>query len=185
MIICVNLALFNLQSVNQSNTFVHFFSFATSYLDSWVQQWTGVPPLRMVRQHLQPSFHPCTLTTVVEQHNCVCVSVCIILSYYVSVFCSCIWGLGVRFHPDSRGSRGGGTNICSKGQEQKHWHVSLFTEMTFPPLRIPVPLPAAVLLSASLPQAQLKMSARISLQLPKSSLTKCQDYIFLCSHRRL
>lgn len=106
---------------------------------------------------------------------CVCVSLCNCVSFLGS-------GLRVRFHSDSRGSHGGGPNICSEGQEQKHWHVSLFTEMTFPPLSIPGSLLAAVLLSANLPQARLKPSARISPRPPKSPLTKCQNYIFLCSH---
>lgn len=170
-----------------SHTLVNLFSFVTSYLDFLAQKqtgvpdWCGFPKLRVVRQHLQLNFYPFI------QNNCATVTqplstMWLRLCVCVSVFCSCIWGLGVRFHPDSRGSRGGGPNICSEGQEQKHWHVSLFTEMTFPPLPIPASLPAAVLLSASLPQAQLKSSARISPRLPKSPLTKCQDYIFLCSH---
>lgn len=158
-----------------------------SYLDFWAQEQTGVPDCsyfpapRVVRQHLRHFFlsiYPkqlcySNITTV----HCMCMFLCP---------CKCVsflgLRLGVRFHPDSRGSHGGGPNICSEGQEQKHWHVSLFTEMTFSPLPIPASLPAAVLLSASLPQAWLKPSARISPRLPKSPLTKCQDYIFLCSH---
>lgn len=42
---------------------------------------------------------------------------------------SCICA-GFRFHPD-RGKEGARPNICSEEQEQKQWHVSLFTEMTF------------------------------------------------------